>query len=202
MSILFFDTETTGFYNFKLPPTHEAQPRIVQLAAQLCDDGQRVIASFSFILCGVGSVIEIPDRAAEIHGITTAHAIQFGMGASVVLNSFFHLYQRADLIIAHNIAFDKPVIESEAVRHYGHEKLLSKPAFCTMKEATAIVNLPPTERMLAAGFKKPKAPKLEECIRHFFGEEMQGAHDAMVDVIACKRVFFHLRELQKEQAAA
>jgi hypothetical protein len=31
---------------------------------------------------------------------------------------------------------------------------------------------------------------------------MQGAHDAMVDVLACKRVFFHLRELKKEEQAA
>ena len=202
MNILFFDTETTGFYNFKLPPTHEAQPRIVQLAAHLCDDAQRTIASFSFILGGENDVIEIPDRVVAIHGITTAHAVQFGMGASAVLSSFFHLYERADLIVAHNISFDKPVIESEAARCYGHEKPLSKPAFCTMKEATAIVNLPPTERMLAAGLNKPKVPKLEECYRHFFGEEMQGAHDAMVDVLACTRVFFHLRELTKEEQAA
>lgn len=199
MNILFFDTETTGFYNFKLPPTHDAQPHIVQLAAQLCDDNQKTIASFSFIL---NPSVDIPEKASAVHGISTEHAAQFGMEASAVLAAFFHLDRSADLIVAHNIDFDRPVIESVAARHYGHEKLLTAPTFCTMKEATSIVNLPPTERMRAAGFNKPKPPKLEECIRHFFCEEMQGAHDAMVDVLACKRVFFHLRGLQKEQAAA
>jgi len=52
--------------------------------------------------------------------------------------------------------------------------------------------------MLAAGFTKPKPPKLEECIRHFFNEELDGAHDAMVDVRACRRVYFHLQTMGAE----
>lgn len=58
------------------------------------------------------------------------------------------------------------------------------------------MNLPPTERMRAAGFNKPKPPKLEECIRHFFNEDLDGAHDAMIDVAACRRVYFHLKTLE------
>jgi DNA polymerase-3 subunit epsilon len=46
--------------------------------------------------------------------------------------------------------------------------------------------------MLAAGFNKPKPPKLSECIQFFFNEELVGAHDALVDVRACVRVFRHL----------
>lgn len=55
-------------------------------------------------------------------------------------------------------------------------------------------------RMLAAGISKPKAPKLAECVKHFFGEDLAGAHDALVDVRACARVFFRLRDLQKKAA--
>lgn len=50
--------------------------------------------------------------------------------------------------------------------------------------------------MLAAGFTKPKPPKLEECIRHFFDEALEGAHDALVDVRACARVHRHLISLE------
>ena len=74
---------------------------------------------------------------------------------------------------------------------------LRKSLFCTMEAATPIVNLPPTERMVAAGITKPKPPKLEECIRHFFDESLEGAHDALIDVRACSRVFFHLKTLEK-----
>ena len=59
-------------------------------------------------------------------------------------------------------------------------------------EERRVVNLPPTEKMRAAGFDKPKPPKLEECIRHFFNEELGGAHDAMIDLDACRRVYIHL----------
>jgi DNA polymerase-3 subunit epsilon len=191
--ILFFDTETTGFFDDRLPVDHEAQPYIVQLAAQLCQDDGGVIAGFSFVVCNPG--VEVPERAAAVHGITTEKAIQFGVSAEFALSAFTHLYQRADLVCAHNVKFDRGIIEVAIARHYGRTMPLRKPLFCTMDAASPVVNLPPTERMRAAGFDKPKPPKLEECIRHFFNENLDGAHDAMVDVIGCRRVYFHLKQM-------
>jgi DNA polymerase-3 subunit epsilon len=190
--ILFFDTETTGFLDDRLPIDHEAQPYIVQLAAQLCEDGGTPVAGFSFI---VAPGVPIPERAAAVHGITDEKSMQFGVSAEFAMSAFTHLYRRADLVCAHNIKFDKGVMEVAIARHYGRTMPLRKPLFCTMEAASPIVNLPPTERMLAAGFTKPKPPKLEECIRHFFDEELDGAHDAMVDVAACRRVYLHLAKL-------
>jgi len=190
--ILFFDTETTGFLDDRLPIDHEAQPHIVQLAAQLCEDGGTPVAGFSFI---VAPGVPIPERAAAMHGITDEKSIQFGVSSEFALSAFTHLYQRADLICAHNIKFDKGILEVAIARHYGKIMPLRKPLFCTMEAASPIVNLPPTERMLAAGFTKPKPPKLEEYIRHFFNEELDGAHDAMVDVTACRRIYLHLATL-------
>lgn len=192
--ILFFDTETTGFFDDRLPIDHEAQPYIVQLAAQLCDDMGSPVAGFSFIVSNPG--VEIPERAAVVHGITTEKAIQFGVSAEFALNAFTHLYQRADLICAHNIKFDKGILEVAIARYYGRTMPLRKPLFCTMEAASPIIKLPPTERMRAAGFDKPKPPKLEECIRHFFNEELDGAHDAMVDLTACRRVYLHLKSIE------
>lgn len=197
MAILFWDTETTGFLDDRLPADHGAQPYIVQLAAQLCEDDGRAIAGFSLI---VDPGVAIPEKAAAVHGITTERAVQFGCSVDFALSAFTHLYQRADLLCAHNAKFDKGVTEVAIARHYGRMLPMRKPIFCTMEAATPIINLPPTERMLAAGFNKPKPPKLEECIRHFFNEEMVGAHDALVDLHACRRVYLHLKTL--EAAAA
>ena len=190
--ILFFDTETTGFYRDRLPLDHPDQPHIVQLAAQLCDLSGNPVAGFSFIVAGCGP---IPEQASSVHGITDEAAARLGISLETALDLFTHLYTRADLVVAHNIKFDRGVIEVAIARHYKKVMPLRKPLFCTMEAATPIINMPPTERMLAAGFTKPKPPKLEECIKHFFGEDMVDAHDAMADLVACRRVYFHLQTL-------
>lgn len=197
--ILFFDTETTGFFQDRLPIDHQEQPYIVQLAAELTDDDGEPISGFSFIVDpGISNGVFIPDRASDVHGITNERAVQFGVSADFALSAFTHLYQRADIVCAHNIKFDRGVMEAAIARHYGKVMPLRKTLFCTMEAAYPVINLPPTERMLAAGFTKPKPPKLEECIRHFFNEELDGAHDAMVDVRACRRVYFHLQTIGAE----
>ncbi len=38
-----------------------------------------------------------------------------------------------------------------------------------------------------------KWPKLQETYKFLFGEEFEGAHDAMADVRACARIYFELR---------
>jgi DNA polymerase-3 subunit epsilon len=58
--------------------------------------------------------------------------------------------------------------------------------------AVPVLNLPPTDKMRAAGFVKPKAPTLAECVRFLFDEELEGAHSAMVDCLACARVYREL----------
>lgn len=192
MNILAFDTETTGFHNGNLPLDHESQPYIVQLAAQLCEDDGKPIAGFSLI---IDNGVDIPERAAAVHGISTEKARKFGVPPVTALLLFSSLCSNADLAVAHNIKFDKAVMDTAFARQHDGEKTFDLPVFCTMEAATPIVNLPPTERMLAAGFNKPKPPKLEECIRHFFNENLEGAHDAMIDLSACLRVYLHLKSM-------
>lgn len=179
--ILFFDTETTGL------------PHIVQLAAQLCEDDGKPMGGFVLI---INPGVTIPERASAVHGITDDIAAKLGVSLEFAITAFSHLYQRADLICAHNIKFDVFVTETAIARHHKQIRKLTKPMFCTMEAASPIVNLPPTDRMKAAGFTKPKPPKLEECIKHFFGEELTGAHDAMIDLAACRRVYLHLKSLK------
>jgi DNA polymerase-3 subunit epsilon len=193
MTILAIDCETSGFTKPNLPLDHPDQPYIVQLAAQLCEDDGKPIAGFSLI---IDNGVEIPEKAAAVHGITAEKAVQFGVSPTSALAHFAHFHQRADLIIAHNIKFDKMVMEVAMTRQQGKEMRITKPCYCTMETATPVINMPPTDRMLAAGFNKPKAPKLEECIEHFFGEKLEGAHDAMVDLTACLRVYLHLKSLE------
>lgn len=205
MPILFFDTETTGLPARGRPPGHAEQPHLVQLACLLTDDDGTERASVSLI---VRPPVPIPADVSAIHGITDAVAAASGVRTSVALDLWLGLARRAHTLVAHNIPFDEQMmLGAWCRRHVGDEAIEDwarmhgdRERFYTMRAATPVVNLPPTDRMRAAGFNKPKPPKLAECVRAFFNEDLEGAHDALVDVRACARVFFHLRNLQQKAA--
>ena len=59
---------------------------------------------------------------------------------------------------------------------------------CTMLSSTGILKIKTKQ-----GYKWPK---LEECIKFFFDEQLEGAHDALTDVRACIRVYKELEKLK------
>lgn len=193
MSILFFDTETNGLAKPGLPTGHEDQPHCVQLAAILTDDEGQEEACVNVIIRPDGWTV--PERAVAVHGITTEKAARYGIREQVASVLFYDLTSRADLLVAHNIQFDRQIVATMYARAKRSEWKLPEAQFCTMEAAAPLVNLPPTPRMREAGIIKPKAPKLEECIQHFYGETLEGAHDALVDVRACARIYFEMKRM-------
>ena len=199
--ILFFDTETTGLPDYRSNPSDACQPHLVQIACILTEDNGLERASVNLI---VNPGVPIPSGASSVHGISSELAERAGMSSATAIAMWDRLASRADLVVAHNIKFDWALIETAWHRagkgsafYAAHAR---RSMFCTLEAASPIVNLPPTARMVAAGFNKPKPPKLSECISHFFGEELIGAHDALVDVRACARIYFHLLTLEREVA--
>lgn len=194
--ILFYDTETTGFVDERCPPEADHQPHLVQLACLLTEDDGTERAAVNLIIKPAGW--QIPKQASNVHGITTEIANICGVSEAFATAAWCRLMAISDHMVAHNLKFDWAVMQTAVIRSGQWFQRDGAPTpFCTMEAAAPIINLPPTERMLAAGFTKPKPPKLEECIKYFFNEELTGAHDAMVDVRACARLYFHLKS-QKE----
>ena len=178
--ILFFDTETTGLPRFKEPSDDSRQPHLIQIAALLCDfNGNDVETLSTIVKPGDNAVMESEAYAA--HGISLARA-------------------RATEIVGHNVSFDKRIMRIASARWLGSKWSTELPTFCTMRRSQAIVDLPPTPAMVRANRNWPKPPKLVECMKHFFNEGLDGAHDALIDVTACKRVYFHLRSMEKVAA--
>lgn len=192
--ILCFDTETTGLPDWRNPSDAPHQPHLVQLAMILLDDDFTERAAVSLIVKPDGWVI--PDEVAAIHGITTEMATRCGVSEKVATDLYVQmLYGTAAQAVAHNVDFDLRIMRIAMLRA-GYDKEWQdarKPAtYCTCKAATPILDLPPTPKMLAAGFNKAKTANLGECIQFFFGEKLEGAHEAMTDARACLRVFRHL----------
>lgn len=196
--ILAFDVETQGLPNFKERSDHPSQPHLVQLAMILMDDTGAEVETHNVIIKPDGWTV--PDDVAAIHGITTEIAMAKGIPEADAVAMFVMALGKSSLRVAHNISFDDRLLRIAMLRagiaRPDIEAMEARPSFCTCRTATPIVNLPPTEKMLRAGFTKPKPPKLEECVRHFWDESLDGAHDALVDVRACARVYWHLKSLE------
>lgn len=198
MKALFYDTETTGLPLWNEPSEHPRQPHICQLAALLVDlDSRKTLASIDLTIAPDGW--EIPEEVTKIHGITMAHALAVGMHESLALQVFFELWRSCDVRIGHNESFDARMLRI-ACHRYGDQHRIANPdewkagkAECTQLLATPILKLPPTEKMLAAGFNKPKSANLREAYKHFYGSELVGAHSAMADAQACQYVYFAIK---------
>jgi DNA polymerase-3 subunit epsilon len=119
--------------------------------------------------------------AQRVHGISTNRAAAEGAPLADAISAFHDLAERAELLVAHNIDFDRLVVLSEYVRLGRPHPFAGKREFCTMKVATDIVRLPGPY-----GFKWPS---LQEAYRHFTGRDLDGAHDALADVRACRAVY-------------
>lgn len=200
---LFFDTETTGLPDYRAPSDAKSQPHLVQLAMILTEDDGLERASASVIIKPDGWAI--PEGASNIHGITTEIADEIGIPEKMAVELYRAFFFIANTSIAHNHSFDERIMRIAQLRA-GYDRTViegdeSRDKFCTCTSAAMIVNLPPTQRMLAEGFIKPKPPKLEECIKHFFGEDLSGAHDALVDVRACARIYFEITKPKEANAA-
>jgi DNA polymerase-3 subunit epsilon len=196
--ITFFDVETTGLPKKHAALTDPCQPHIVQMALLLTEDDGAERVALSVI---VNPGVPIPEEASRIHGITNEIAEKFGIQSATAVNFWWTYAKRASLIVAHNLEFDEMLMEISWARA-NHKRAIGvhfdcPEKFCTMLASAPILNLPPTPKMIAAGFNKPKSPKLEECVKFFFGEDLTGAHDALTDVRACARVYFELKRREK-----
>lgn len=182
---LVFDTETNG----KRPKGNnmfsENEPALVQLAAVLYE-GYRPVAHMScFVnpIAGDLSPAEIPKEKFFIDsGITQEVVDSCAVPLNVAIAFFNNLLRRCDRLVAHNMAFDYPVIVASYIRANGRlNEIKSVEKYCTMKTLEPVLQLPGKY-----GFK---FPSLDESYRAIVDKTgFEGAHDAMVDVEACAAV--------------
>lgn len=197
MTILAYDAETDGLPKWDQPSADPAQPHIVQLAlVQYGDDGTELSAR-SVIVKPDGWII--PPEMTAIHGISQEQALAEGIPEHQAVALWLVAAARATMTVAHNAPFDRRIVRI-AMARAGYQKDIAdfmgdRPSFCTASKSRAIVNAPPTEKMLASGRATAKQPKLSECVRHFFQCEIEGQHTALVDARWSGKIYWHLRGL-------
>ena len=182
---LFFDTETTGIPNdYKAPCTNtDNWPRLIQLGWLLTDAAGRILSEGNHIVRPDG--FEIPKAASDVHGITTEFALENGKPLLDVIFAFGADLNQADCMVGHNLDYDLHIVGAEYVRlGYDSRIMFARPTLCTMQATIQFCNIP--------GRFGPKWPKLMELYTKLLGQEFDGAHDAMADIVATKDCFFEL----------
>lgn len=181
-----FDTETNGLpEDWSAPPSDvDNWPRLIQIAWQIHSVEGDLIEKQGYIVQPNG--FDIPN--SDIHGITSARAKREGVELNQVLSMFAEAIGLANVVVAHNLPFDKNVVTAEFYRTGLKHGLLEKPGVCTMRESTEFCRIPQKR-----GPSKYKWPSLSELHSTLFGEEFEGAHNAENDAAACAKCFLELK---------
>ncbi|HWQ65708.1 MAG TPA: 3'-5' exonuclease [Methanospirillum sp.] len=187
MRYLIFDTETTGLPLEEKDPFHypDYWPRIVQIAWILCDENACISEEHCLIVKPEG--FTIPQKASQIHGITTEVAIKEGIPIGEMLEIFSKAIEVTDIIVGHDIDFDRKVVTSEYARKKQNAPIYGKEHHCTMKASTDLCKLPTLSNR--RGYRQPTLAELQ---RYLFEEECAESHDTLTGVKACSRCYFEL----------
>lgn len=182
MKALIFDTETTGMVQFRRPPEDPSQPDLIQLGMLLVDCRDWKAYAKHSLLVQLAPGVTIDPGAKEAHGISEEDCERFGVAPIVACSLFNQACMQADIIVAHNLSFDASIMKT-ALYRIGNKphRLDGRQQVCTKEATTDVLKLP--------GKYGYKWPTLAEAYLHYTGEEIEGAHDALVDTEACLQVF-------------
>ena len=202
--VMIFDVETTGLLpkdRTGIPLTE--LPHILQISFVIFDTQYwRVVKSVDFHI-NVPSTVEISPLVTELTGITREKCDN----GTTILNALLEFqkeYMLCNMIVAHNIQFDREMIRVEMERNREqiltfdtnmifnaeYEKSTNKEIYCTMQMGRNVCKI---ERVSKLGKTYFKSPKLIELYEHLFSMSPKNLHNSLVDTYVCLRCFVKMR---------
>ena len=196
MKILVFDTETTGLAERNVS-VYECNkwPYIIQLSYIFYDISNNItVIKDNYI--NIRNDIEITSGSFEKHGITRELLDSQGINIRQALQDFNRLLNSSDIVIGHNISFDKRMILVECLRNkqdYGFtvfngNNKIQKPEYCTMKNTVDFCDL---YYINNRGIKVKKNPRLSELYNKLFPDDIlpDNLHNSIIDVAVTIRCY-------------
>lgn len=199
MKILVFDTETTGL-PAKDATIYESKkwPYIIQLSYILYDTNtNEVIIKDNYIK--ISDSIEISSGSFEKHKITREILDAKGISIVDALNEFNDYVGISDIVVGHNISFDKRMIFVECLRNKidqnftvfdNNSNKICKNEYCTMNNTKQYCNILIPSRY---GEKKTflKNPSLVELYGKLFPDAgiPDNLHNSLVDILITFRCY-------------
>lgn len=186
MKILIVDTETTGLPKYKDSSIYKTWewPHILQISWILWDQEKNNFSNHENDFINIEDNILIQEESFKTHGLTRNYLNKNGIDLLCALDKFRKAMNECNLVIGHNISFDKRMIIVECIRK--KIKLTWKPVFCTMKNA---VDLCKIEKYNKEGELYYKYPTLKELHFYLFKTNPRNLHDAFIDITICLRCY-------------
>ena len=199
MKVLVFDTETTGLpkrtEDGKSPSIYKTTmwPHIIQLSYILYDtEKHKMLVNHDHII-KLANHVQITEKSIEMHGITKERSQREGISIKEALELFHICLMSSDMIIAHNLSFDRQMILVECIRNRraGPFKFKNpEQFFCTMKSTTELCKIQAISKKTGETYFK--FPTLTELHQHLFSQTPQNTHNSLVDILICLRCFVML----------
>lgn len=189
MIVLVFDTETTGLFKRGVKITEtENCPHAVQISSLLYDTEKDEILDVQDDIIKMKEGVTIPIEASNVHKITEKISQEKGIPIKDSILRFITNYERADMIIGHNIEFDIKIIKVELER-LGYVNIFKTHEivnYCTMNLGINITKIEKNNN------KNYKYPKLIELYQKLFNETPSNLHNSLIDVVCCFRCFYKM----------
>ncbi len=177
-----FDLETTG--------VDVETDRIVTAFFGVLDRHGRVVQGRGWIVKPVGYII--PDEAADIHGVTTEHALTMGSdGATAVREIVREIIDWCKLqglpLVGHNLAYDLTLLDREILRYHPTRSVAKLLEGVTVADTL----------VLDKHYDRYRPGKRTLIVTaEVYGVELseEEAHGAQADAIASGRIFLKMAE--------
>jgi DNA polymerase III epsilon subunit-like protein len=194
--VLVFDTETTGLLN--------SNPYITQLSCLIYNIENKKIERCLNSYVKIPEEVIIPEIVTKLTGITKEICNEKGNNIQDVLVSFYEEYMVSDIIVSHNIEFDKAMIQLEINRiiennkntkhiylknlfNDKYDKIFNIKHYCTMKTTIQFCNIKKNEK-----YKTLKYPKLIELYEKLFQTKPENLHNSEIDTLVCLRCYLKM----------
>lgn len=170
MISLFFDTETTALIA-NSARSIDKQPRVVELFATVREFDGREREQIDVL---INPGVPLSDETQKITGITQ-DMVDGKLPFRVYASAFVEMVETVDQVVAHNLAYDKQVIDFELKR-----------LGMTVRWPRLLCTVEATEHL--KGYRL----SLSDLHEFLFGEKFEGAHRARQDVEALANCYYKL----------
>jgi DNA polymerase III subunit epsilon len=190
MKVLVFDTETTGLPTERNPSIYETHkwPHIIQLSYIIYDITNNSVVIIVNDYINIDDNIEISKESQKIHNISR-EMLNDGIQIREALYKLNNYVLNTDLIIGHNVSFDKRMVIVEGIRN--KIKMNITNTYCTMQNSTQICKI---EKKNSKGELYFKYPSLSELNYNLFRRVPTNTHNALIDVLVCLRCYCKIKE--------